>query len=64
MRNVRAGCISKYNFDDIKYFCEVPFEKRSRKREIKTIELQKKLNYSFGWVLSESTLDKIEKQCF
>ena len=57
-RDVLCGCVSKFNLDDIKYFCEVSYSNRNMTE--RQNELEKKVNYSFGWVLSEPTLIKIE----
>ena len=60
MRDVRAGCISKFNYEDIKYYCEIPWEERI-KREKSLYELYKKINFHFSWICSPSTLNKIER---
>lgn len=55
------GCLSKFNFEDIKYFCEVPYDKRPNNIELLQAKLEKRLNFSFQFVPSIETLRRIDE---
>lgn len=64
--HVVFGCISQFNFNDIKYFLEIPWSQRSPALKFRRMDVEVKIahatNYSeiLGWVLSEPTLALIE----
>lgn len=55
------GCLSKFNFEDIRYFCEVHYEKRDKEIDKFQEKLENKMNYAFQFVPSIETLKKIEQ---
>lgn len=59
-KDIWLGCLSKFNFDDIKYYCETGYEERFTKE--KQEELEIRMNFDFSYVPSMETLIKIEKQ--
>jgi len=59
-RDIWHGCLSKFNYDDIQYYCEVPCAERYA--DEKQRELEHRMGFSFSYVPSMSTLNKIEDQ--
>lgn len=57
--DVCSGVVSNFNYEDIKYFVEIPGNERFLNE--KSDKLEKESGYTFPWILSEYTINKIKK---